>query len=83
MKLLTEEEAAAVLQIKPHTLMKIRYASEGTDLPVPSLRIGGQIRYFEADLIEWARKQKRPYPTKKAQESHQNTPGEVEFVRIP
>lgn len=82
MRLLTEEEAAEILRIKEHTLMKIRYRMEGSETPVPCLRIGGQIRYFEADLIEWARKQRKSQSDKKSKEDHQETLEETQIVRL-
>jgi glutaredoxin len=61
--LLTEDEAAKLLQIEGRTLAKIRRSNSGTS-PVPFVRIGGQIRYHEHDIMEWARQQKKPPVTK-------------------
>lgn len=81
MKLLTEEEAAELLRIKIHTLKKIRYEHAKMGTPLPSLGIGGSIRYFEDDLIAWARKQLSPYSSKSKKTKQENLE-ETEIVTL-
>lgn len=57
MKLLTEKQAAKMLQISTYSLGKLRKANRVTP-PVPFSYIAGMIRYNAQDLIEWAKTQR-------------------------
>ena len=57
MKLLTEQELADFLQVKPKTLRNWRTMRKG---PL-WLKVGGSVRYDLADVYEWIdRKKKKP-----------------------
>ena len=45
-KLLTPEQTAAILQVRPKTLARWRWEGSG----LPFIKIGGLVRYAESDL---------------------------------
>jgi excisionase family DNA binding protein len=55
MELLTTEEAAAKLRLKPGTLENWRVQNIGP----PYSKIGGKVRYDAEALAEWAQKDRR------------------------
>ena len=47
-QLLKEQKLAQVLTIRPATLRKLRYQGH-----IPSIKIGGAVRYHPAQIAEW------------------------------
>jgi predicted DNA-binding transcriptional regulator AlpA len=59
-QLLTIEQAAALLQIKPRSLYELtsRRGRERTDNPIPVIRLNAKtLRFRLSDLEEWIAKQ--------------------------
>ena len=53
--LLTTEEAAALLRLKPHTLENMRWQGTGPFF----LKLGGRVFYWRADLKAWCDQARR------------------------
>lgn len=53
--LLTTEEAAALLRLKPHTLENMRWLGTGPCF----LKLGGRVFYRRIDLREWCNQARR------------------------
>lgn len=54
-KLLTTDEAAALLAIKPSKLRSAVFKRE-----IPYLKIGRLVRFAKADLMKWLEARKKP-----------------------
>jgi len=58
-KLLSTEQVAKILGIKPHTLAVARHDPSASNIQIPYIKIGRSVRYATKDLTAYLERQRR------------------------